>query len=94
LSTGVEKPPPPDEVMLIVAPETDSVPFNTLMSKTTLPPGETVVGLGVTATANVGRGLTVMLVCPELPVKPDLFAVTVMSVVVDDVTDGAVKLET
>ena len=93
MSTGVEKPPPADEVMLIVAPETDSDPFDTLMSKIMLPPGETLAGLGVTATVNVGRGFNVMLVCPEPSAKPALLAVPVISVVVEDVTDAAVKLE-
>ena len=94
MSTGVENAPPADEVMLIVAPETDSEPFDTLMSKIMLPPGETVVGVGVTTTFKVGRGFNVMLVCPEPSAKPALLAVPVISVVVEDVTDGAVKLET
>ena len=94
MSTGVEKPPPPDEAMLIVAPEIDSVPFDTLMSRTMLPPGETVEGLGVTDTVNVGRGFIMILVCPELPTKPALLAATVTLVDVEDVTAGAVKLET
>jgi hypothetical protein len=93
ISDGVEKVPPPEDVRLMLAPEIICVPFDTLMSRTMFPPGETDGGLGTTATVNAGRGLTMMLVCAEPLTKPDLLATTAMVVFVDDATVGAVKLD-
>jgi hypothetical protein len=91
-SDGAEKLAPATGNGEIVAPVTICVPFDTVISRTTFPPGETDEGRGTTATVNEGRGLTRTLVWLEPLTKPDLLATTWTVVFVSDVTGSAVKL--